>query len=198
MSIKRASSPFSITALDTSCSHATMSSGLGDIANIVLKQMEIGDGPCKYLLQHREIVREPGQDTFTNVSILHAFIRRGKMFFSVEKNGYTFTFDDPDIAWNALVWSSTPENDQVSEIVHIDARVVTQAHIPPGQILAPENWLFYQTSLRWAMDDFCPWKSNSNAIEAKVHLNIYINMCKNACIPNPVPAKPCSEYPNID
>ena len=62
-----------------------MSSGLGDIANIVLKQMEIGDGPCKYLLQHREIVREPGQDTFTNVSILHAFNRRGKMFFLLKR-----------------------------------------------------------------------------------------------------------------
>ena len=48
----------------------------------------------------------------------------------VEKNGHTFSFDDHDIAWNVLVWSSTPENDQVSEIVHIDARVVTQARIP--------------------------------------------------------------------
>ena len=37
--------------------HASMSSGLGDIARIVLQQMQLEDGPCKYWMRHAEIWR---------------------------------------------------------------------------------------------------------------------------------------------
>ena len=119
-----------------------------DVAMIVSKQLEVGDGPCKFYL-----VRVGDFET----TFLRAFYDKGRMFFSVQRcNRFDskMVLDEPNIAWD---WFQ-----QLSD--KFDGR------IPRGKI-----------------STYLVNPETKQRIRYKSHtLLLYVNMCKNAHIPNPV------------
>lgn len=129
-----------------------------DVAMIVSKQLEVGDGPCKFYLVFE------GDD----IRYLRAFYDKGRMFFSVgtceQEWNFPMVLNEPDIAYEWFMNGRTRRYASRSD-------------------LNPELERLLNSSVTWLVNSETkkriPYKSSHN-------IRLYVNICKNEHVVNPV------------
>lgn len=148
-----------------------------DLATLILKQMEVGDGPCKFYLvadkKDAPVTRYRLNESYPlepTQKYLQAFYVKGRMFFSVQTSSI-YVYDHEIETREDFI--TTPQS-SAFKMKFDDARNAFQMFWP---VRRPDEWNIFLIDAE-----------TKNAIPYCGHgLDVYINMCKNGHIVDPVP-----------